>query len=452
LRCALAEAHDRRPVTTELRRSLRLPDGLAVVVGIMVGSGIFRTPGVVAAELGRPWLTFVAWLLGGVVAFAGALIFAELSTRLPRAGGKYVYAREAFGPRAGFVVGVVEVGIYAAATAAIAVVAGEYAGKLAGWSPSASRFAGAGAVALFTAVNLIGVAEGRIVQNVVTAAKVVALLGVIAVALAGGSGAGWTDALPSAPAGGAAFAALAVAFQSVIWTYYGYPDAAKVAEEVIDPNRALPRIFLGSIALTTALYLLLNAAFLHVLPFQTIASSKLVAGDVAVAILGEHGGVAIAAIALLVVLASINGNVFVTPRVVFAIARDGLAPRVLSRVNRGGSPWAATLVVGAAAMALAVSGTFEELLGIAVTLVIGLDAAMAVALVQLRRRSPAGAAFSVPAFPLVAFGFIAIYASLVAVAAAADPTRALIAGAAVAGVALLGIVLVPAERSFRERP
>src|SRR6266480_6511013 len=116
-----------RPVTTELKRSLRLFDGLAMVVGIMIGSGIFRTPGEVAQQLGRPWLTFVAWSLGGVLAFLGALCFAELATRLPKAGGKYVYAREAFGRRAGFVIGWVEgLVTYSAAIAAFGVVTGEF--------------------------------------------------------------------------------------------------------------------------------------------------------------------------------------------------------------------------------------------------------------------------------------------------------------------------------------
>src|SRR5437899_11638216 len=118
----------------DLKRSLRLFDGLAMVVGIMVGSGIFRTPGHVAARLGRPWLTCVAWVLGGAVAFLGALCFAELATRHPRAGGKYVYVREAFGPRAGFVVGWVEsVGMYTAAIAAIGVAAAEFLVRLTGW-------------------------------------------------------------------------------------------------------------------------------------------------------------------------------------------------------------------------------------------------------------------------------------------------------------------------------
>ena len=229
---------------SELKRSLGFWDGLAMVVGIMVGTGIFRTPGLVAQQLGRPWFTFVAWAAGGAIAFLGALIFAELATRHPKAGGKYVYAREAFGPRAGFVVGWIEALIYAVAIAAIGVVAGEYAGRLAGVTGATRWIAGA-MVVLFTGINLLGVASGRWVQNLVTAAKVAALVGVVVVALAKGDGSGWHGALPTAPSGAAAWGALAVAFQSVIWTYYGYLDAGKIAEEVVDP---CPRCFLAASA------------------------------------------------------------------------------------------------------------------------------------------------------------------------------------------------------------
>jgi basic amino acid/polyamine antiporter, APA family len=428
-----------------LRRSLRLRDGLAVVIGIMVGSGIFRQPGVVAAQLGRPYLTFVAWILGGVVAFAGALIFAELGTRLPEAGGKYVYAREAFGPRAGFVVGTVEVGIYAVAIAALGVVAGEYTGALVALPAWGARAVGAGTVALFTLVNMAGVAEGRVIQNVATAAKMIALVGVVIVAFARGSGAGWSQSLPDAPTGTAAIAALAVAFRAVIWSYYGYPDAAKIAEEVIDPERNLPRIFLGSIAAVTALYVLLNAAFLHVLPFATVASSKLVAGDVATAIFGARGGMLVAGLALLVVLASINGNIFVTPRVVYAIARDGIGPPVLARVNRGGTPWAALIVVGAASIGLAITGTFVQLFNVAIILVMVIDGATALSLVPLRRRGGPRPAFSVPLFPLVVGGFVAVYGTLLAIGVYEDPWYALAAGGVLAGAAVSSVVWVNAR-------
>jgi len=416
---------------SDLRRSLHVFDGLAMVVGIMVGSGIFRTPGLVARGLGRPWLTFVAWVLGGALAFLGALIFAELATRHPRAGGKYVYAREAFGPRAGFVVGWVEgLAIYTAAIAAFGVVTGEFVGRLAGWPEGVTRWVGVGAVALFTGINLVGVASGRWVQNVVTSAKVLALGGVVVVGFAAGTGAGWSGSLPAAPTGLALFRALAVASQSVIWTYYGYPDAAKIAEEVVDPGRTLPRVFLGGIAIATALYLLLNAAFLHVLPFERIAASNLVAGDVAAAVFGAKGGTVIAVLALLVVLASLNGNVFVTPRVIFGLAREGLGPAALARVNAGGTPWAAMLLVGAVSAALAASGTFVQLLSLAIVLILMIDGLTVASLFRLRARRPE-APFRVPLYPFAPALFIAVYLALFVGTALAQP-----------GLALTGVVVL----------
>jgi len=408
-------------VSLELKRSLRLWDGLAMVVGIMVGAGIFRTPGIVAAQLGRPWLTFVAWIAGGALAFLGALLFAELATRLPRAGGKYVYARAAFGPRAAFVVGWVEaLGIYAAAIAAIGVAAGEFLVRLTGWPAAAAPWTGVGFVALFTVINLVGVASGRWVQNLVTAAKVVALGGVVVIALAHGNGSGWHGVLPGAPRGAAVWGALAVAFQSVIWTYYGYVDAAKIAEEVVDPGRTLPRVFVGGIALAAVLYLLLNAAFFNVLPLERVAASNLVAADAAIAIFGARGGTVIAGLALIVVLASLNGNVFVTPRVLFGMAREGLAPATLTRVNRGGTPWVAMLAVGAVALGLAATGTFGDLLSLAIVLILVIDGFVVSALFRLRARA-SEAPFRVPFFPALPVLFLLVYAALFVGTAVAQP-------------------------------
>ncbi|HEV8266443.1 MAG TPA: amino acid permease [Gemmatimonadales bacterium] len=425
----------------ELKRSLRVYDGLAMVVGIMVGSGIFRTPGLVAQQLGRPWLTFVAWVLGGGLAFLGALVFAELATRLPRAGGKYVYAREAFGPRAGFVVGVVEaVGMYPAAIAAISVASAEFLGRLAAWPAAATPWAGLGFVALFTAINLIGVASGRWVQNLVTTAKVLALGGVVVIGFAAGSGVGWSGTLPSAPAGLAVFGALAVAFQSVIWTYYGWVDAAKIAEEVVEPNRTLPRVFFGGIAIAAGLYLLLNAAFLNVLPLDKMAASNLVPADVAAAIFGSRGGVVMAVLALVVVLASLNGNVFVTPRVLFGLARDGLAPAPLARVNAGGTPWVAMLVVAAVAGGLAATGEFTKLLALAVAMLLLIDSFTVLSLFRLRARTP-DAPFRVPLYPVTPWLFIGINGALL-VGAAAQQWRVVVAAVLVLVIAW-GLSFVP---------
>lgn len=415
----------------ELKRSLRLFDGLTMVVGVVVGAGIFRTPGLIAGHLGRPWLTFVAWVLGGALALLGALIFAELATRLPRAGGKYVYAREAFGPRAAFVIGAVEgLVLYPAAIAAIGVAAGEFFERLTGWPVGGPVF-----VVLFTALNLTGVAAGRWVQNVVTTAKILALGGVVVIAFAAGHGVGWHGALAGAPHGLALWGKLAVAFQAVIWTYYGYVEAAKIAEEVVEPERTLPRVFLLGIALVTGLYLLLNAAFLNVLPFEQVAASKLVAGDAAAAIFGANGDAVMTVLALLVVLASLNGNVFVTPRVIFGMARDGLLPATLARVNAGGTPAPAMVAVGVVAVGLAATGQFGTLLSLAILIVLVIDGFSVAALFRLRARQPAAPLpFRVPFYPYLPAFFIAVYAVLLVGTSVAQPGLALTTGAVLVGM------------------
>ena len=412
---------------TELKRSLRLTDGLAMVVGMTVGAGIFRTPGIVAARLGRPGLTFVVWVLGAALAFLGALCFAELTTRQPRAAGKYVFVREAFGPRAGFVTGWVEaLGTNGVAIAAIGVAGGEFLVRLSGWPPALTAPLGAGLVALFTGINLVGVASGRWVQNLVTAAKLLALGGVVVVAFARGTGAGWHGALPGAPAGWGVWVAVALAAHPVIWTYYGYPDLAKIAGEVVDPSRTLPRVLLGGLAATAVLYLALNSAFLQVLPLERIAASNLVAADVMNALVGARGGALVAGLALLVVLASLNGNVFVTPRVLFGLARDGLAPAALARVNAGGTPWVAMLAIGVFAIVLAATGTFELLLGLAIVQVLVIDSWAVIGLFRLRARD-GPAPFSVPGYPWVPLLFVAVYTALLVGTVRAQPK--LVAGA-----------------------
>jgi amino acid transporter len=411
----------------QLRRQLRTGDGLAIVIGIIIGSGIFRTPGLVAAQLGRPWLTFVAWVLGGALALCGALVFAELATRLPLAGGKYVYAREAFGRRAGFVIGWVEsLGLYTAAIAAIATVAAEYLGRLVGTPPGATRFVAVGLVLAFVAINLAGVAPGKWVQNVATGAKVLALGGVVVLAFASGTGAGWHGSLPGAPAGTAVWGALAIAFQSVIWTYYGYADAAKIAEEVVEPDRTLPRIYLIGVLGVTAFYLLLNAAFLYVLPLERVAGSNLVAGDVVAELVGDAAGLVVAGLALLVVLGSLNGNVFVTPRVLFGLGREGLAPRWFGLVNAGGTPWGALVAVTAITVAYAATGTFEKLQSLAIVFVLLIDGFMVLALFRLRARQRE-APFETPLYPLPALVLLGVYGALLVGAVMQQPGTVAIA-------------------------
>lgn len=428
----------------ELKRSLRVRDGLAMVVGIMIGSGIFRTPGGVASQLGRPGLTFLAWLLGGILAFMGSLIFAELATRYPRAGGKYVYARASFGPRMGFVVGWVEAVVYIAAIAAIAVVCGEYLGRLIGAPDRADRWLGVALLVVLTAINLTGVASGRWVQNISTTLKIAGLVVVVIAAFARGTGVGWSTSLPTAPHGTMLFGALAVAFQAVVWSYYGYLDGGKIAEEVLEPSKSLPRIYLGGITLVTILYLALNAAYVHVLPLARVANSKLVAADVMTALFGTAAGVGFVALSLLVVIASLNGNIFVTPRVVFGLAREGLGPNGLARVNAGGTPWAAMTGVGVAAILLALSGTFEGLLSITITLILIVDSIAVLSLLRARSQSPQ-TPFQSPLYPTLPIVFVGVYAALFIGTAVAQPMVVVISLGVMGGTYVLSNFYVSGE-------
>jgi APA family basic amino acid/polyamine antiporter len=196
------------------------------------------------------------------------------------------------------------------------------------------------------------------------------------------------------------------------------------------------------IAGVTVLYLLLNAAFLQVLPFERIAASNLVAGDMVGEIFGPRAGGLMTGLALLVVGASLNGNVFVTPRVVFGLARDGLGPAVLARVNRGGSPWTAMALSGTAAAALAATGTFERLLSLAIVFVLLIDGFMVLVLFRLRRESPL-APFRVPLYPALPLLFLGIYAALFLASAARQP------GVTAVALAVLGATYVLASAHTR---
>ena len=212
---------------------------------------------------------------------------------------------------------------------------------------------------------------------------------------------------------------------------------------MVDPARTLPRVFLVGIAIATGLYVLLNAAFLHVLPFDRIAASVLVAGDVAAAIFGPRADLVITVLALLVVFASINGNIFVTPRIMFGMAREGLGPRLLARVNAGGTPWAAMILVGVVAMGLAATGTFAWLLAIAIALVLVVDSVAIGSLFVLRARQP-GAPFHVPVYPFIPAALITVYVALFVGAALAQPVVVAIGtGVLVAAWGLSWTVPVP---------
>ncbi len=368
--------------------------GLAGSVGGTIGAGILRTPGLVAAQLNTPWLVLLAWLVGGVYALLGAVCIAELAASLPRAGGWYVYAEQAFGRRAGWLVGWTDWVAHCIGLAWVATTVGELledwipANSAAAWHSQALALLD---LALFSAVQLLGVQAGGASQELLSLVKAVAFLGLAAASFV------LPSAVPIEATAGAALAppqgsALAIgavlALQAVITTFDGWSSPVYFAEEFSEPSRDLPRSLIGGVLAVLVLYLLINAALLHVLPISLLSQANLPAADAARSVFGQRGGQVISAIALLSLLGLINTVVMAAPRILFGLSRDQLMPAALSRVNPGGTPTAALLVTSACAGLLVLTGSFDHLLGIGAFLYVGLPLSGIASQLWLRRQQP----------------------------------------------------------------
>jgi APA family basic amino acid/polyamine antiporter len=434
-----------------LLRILGFWDGVAVVVGVTIGSGILRTPGIVAGQLGRPGLIAAIWVLGALLALGSALCLAELVAQLPRVGGKYVYAREAFGPLTGFVAGWSEIVSRGMTAAAKCVVIGEYLVLLAGRG-SVRGLALAAALA-FAALHWTGLRPVRAFQNTATFLKVAILLAVSALGFALGSGFSW-ELPPAAPRTALqALAAVAISFQVVSFTYYGYDEATKLGEETRDPRRRLPRVLAVGVLAVTVLYLLVNAAFLYVLTPAEMAGSTLVAADVASRLAGGRVGALVTAAALVVLAGSLNVNFLTLPRVGLAMAQDGLAPRPMTAVSGSGAPRTALAVATAVIVVAALAGSFQNLVLVIMSIVLIVDGTVILALFRLRRTRPdLERPYRVPLYPWLPSVVLAVYGALLAGIAVSLPWVVAVAVGVLALLAVLGLPFARASRAAGESP
>lgn len=371
-----------------LLRVFGMAFALAIVIGNTIGSGILRTPGDIAALLpGAGWV-MVVWALGGINALLGATAYAELGAMIPCAGGPYVFARRALGDYAGFFVGYVNWIQSCASEASIALVVGGYSGRL---LPALGGHPTTVALAVFlvlVALNWVQVRLGGWVQQLTSLAKVIGLGALVVVAFALPHAPAAPVAPPPMPHGAALLAALALAMQGVIYTYYGYHQPVTFGEELRDPGREIPRSIFRGLFLVIALYLLLNAAFLWVLPLGTLAHDRFAGGTVARVLFGLHGDQVITLIVVVSMIGTLNSGILGMPRVVLALGRDRLFPPLATRVNRGGTPDAALLATVLATLAFLFSGSFESVLKVAAALMVVQYALMFVAVFVLRRREP----------------------------------------------------------------
>ena len=368
--------------------------GLAGSVGGTIGAGILRTPGLVAAQLGSAPLVLGAWLIGGLYALLGAICIAELAASLPRAGGWYVYAEQAFGRRAGWLVGWTDWLAHCIGLAWVATTVGEL---LMEWIPPQAAAPWEGqAIALavlilFSAIQWLGVRAGGASQELLSLVKAVAFLGLAAASFLLPSAAPETvESDPSAllPQGSSLWIGAVLALQAVITTFDGWASPVYFAEEFSEPARDLPRSLIGGVLAVLALYLLINGALLHVLPMPTLSQATLPAADAARSLIGSHGAQLITAVALVSLLGLINTVVMAAPRILFGLSRDRLMPAVLSQVNQGGTPVAALLLTSGSAALLVLVGSFDHLLGMGAFLYVGLPLSGIAAQIWLRRHQP----------------------------------------------------------------
>jgi APA family basic amino acid/polyamine antiporter len=372
-----------------LLRVLGVTFGLAVTIGNTIGAGILRTPGLVAEQLPSTGLYLAVWIAGGVYAMLGAVSLAELGTMLPRSGGMYVFARHALGRYAGFLVGWNDWAATCGSVAAVAVLIGEYTGALVPALQGRTVPVAAAITLAFATLQWRGIRTAGFAQTLTSAAKALVLVGLIAACfLLPARAPADAAAAAAVPVGAALLAAVVVALQGVIYTYDGWTGVIYFSGEVKDPARDIPRSMIGGVLAVTAIYLLLNLAFLYVVPLAALAGEPLAAGAAARTVLGPAGDTVIRVVLIVALLSSVNALLLMAPRVLYAMSDDGLFPRAGSTVNRGGTPTGALVASTLVSLAFIATGAFNAIIAVLAFFFVANYVLAFASVFVLRRREP----------------------------------------------------------------
>jgi basic amino acid/polyamine antiporter, APA family len=344
----------------DLPRKLGFLDALSIVVGIIIGAGIFLVPNLVARELKSPEWILAVWIFAGVISFFGALACAELGTMFPATGGQYVFLREIYGPLIGFLCGWSMFAVARTAQVAwLAMTMALYVSYFVPMSNAAAKFLGLAALALFTAINYWGVNAGALVQKIFTLAKVLGLLLIIASAFLWHAGPG---AVRGSLQGGFSASHFGVALIACVLACDGWVQLSFVAGEIRNPRRNILLALAFGSAACTAVYVLANIAYMRVLSVPEIAASEHVGASVAERVLGHAGGGLVSLIILMSIIGTLNGCFLTSPRIYFAQARDGLFFRKFAEVHpKHQTPGFAIVAQAVWAAVLLVSGSYESL-------------------------------------------------------------------------------------------
>jgi amino acid transporter len=416
-----------RSVPDALPRRLGFWTTTALVIGTIIGSGIFRVPAAVAADAGSVTGIALVWILGGVITLCGTLATAELAAAYPDTGGFFVYLREAYGPGAAFLYGWTMLFLAPASTGAIALVFAEYSSTLVPLSPAGIRMVAAGSIVLVSITAYRSVVGAGAIQNVATLGKVAALAGLILTAFLLGDGTQGAFGSGAAAASSTKWSGLGVALVAALWAYNGFQDMICIAGEVRNPGVVLPRALMAGTAVVVAIYLSANAAYLYVLPYDSLLASPLAASDAMVRVIGAVGATAVAAMVMVSTFGTLNALVLTQPRVFFAMARERLLFASLASVHpRFGTPHVAIVWFTIGSLFGVWSRTFEQL---AEAFVLGVWPFLAVAVAGvflLRRRYPTlDRPYKTPGYPIVPLVFIAGTSWVVGSALVARPVSTL---------------------------
>ncbi len=407
----------------QLERRLGLDTAVAVIVGEVIGVGIFLTPAAMAQGLGSPAWILAVWLVVGAATACGALAYGELASRFPQAGGGYVYLREAWGRPVAFLYGwksllVLDPGLTAAFAAGLA----RYVAFIAPLSPAGERAVAIGAVLALALVNVMGVRLGPGVLRAIAALKLVLLAVIVVWGFASGRGeaghflpfAGRRAGSPELVTG------LAGGLLAASFCFAGFWDVAKLGAEVREPARTLPRALGIAMAIVTLAYLLVTAVFIYLVPIEGSSSADAFAGLVGRALFGDAGGRVFAAVVAVAVLGSLAAVLLAAPRVYLAMARDGLFFRQVGQLHpRLGTPLRATAIQATLACALLLLGTFDQIVGYFIFVTFAFVALTVAGLFRLS--PPAGGSFRTPGHPVTPAVFVALVVTLLVLLAAGSP-------------------------------
>lgn len=414
-----------------LRRELGRFDATMVVVGGIIGAGIFINPYLVAQRLPSGALVLGAWAAGGAIATAGAFAFAELAAVFPKAGGEYVYLREAWHPLVGFLFGWASLlMIQGGGLAAVAITFAQYAWRFSGRGLVNPLPLAIGALAVLAGVNTIGVKPGSRLLNVLVVAKLLALGLLIGAGWAFGKGGPVTGGSAHGGEGRTHLLAFGAALVPILFSYGGWQNVNVVAEEIREPKRTLPFALVTGMAIVLLVYLLANIVYLQTLGREGLAATMTPAADAVRRFAGPWADRLIAAAIAISAFGFLDLTLLAPTRITFAMARDGLFPVAFSQLHpRFQTPSLAILLQAAWAVVLVLTGTFAQLVDSVVFgdwIFFGLTVA---GLFVFRRRYPLAArepgAFATPGYPGVPALFVAAAALVVASAVWADPGRSL---------------------------